>query len=191
MTWIQTYTGRAFDFADPRPQDVRAPDISHALSMQCRFNGHCNSFYSVAQHCVLAARLLRLKEESLAMEGLLHDAAEAYMGDLVRPLKTMDALEAFSAIEARVERIIRVRFGLPERKAPGVAEAVKLVDERLLATEKLFLMKTEPRPWQLKASPLTAQERTAIGMPSWEGWPPAEADRAWRHEFVESWEAKA
>lgn len=86
MTYIKTYTGILFDLAtfDQSKLDIR--DIAHALSMQCRFNGHCKKFYSVAEHCVRASWLVGHGATSHA---LMHDASEAYVGDVVSPLKRM------------------------------------------------------------------------------------------------------
>ncbi len=98
--WMETYTGKRLDVMDFKAIDMRLGDIAHALSNLCRFNGHCRVFYSVAEHSVRVSIhaesvALRLKEPlntplfvaQCAMFGLLHDAAEAYLGDIVRPTK--------------------------------------------------------------------------------------------------------
>src|SRR5690242_11754504 len=82
--WMQTYTGRRFWPLDPRVDDIDIGDIAHHLSLVCRFAGACREFYSVAQHCVGVSYVCDPKD---ALWGLLHDAAEAYVGDMVRPLK--------------------------------------------------------------------------------------------------------
>src|SRR5690606_19551202 len=83
---IQTFgSAEPVAFFDPRPGDVDLEVFAHALSLQCRFGGHCKVFYSVAQHCVLTARILH--DSYWRHEALMHDAAEAYIGDVVRPLK--------------------------------------------------------------------------------------------------------
>ena len=97
--WIQTFTGRAFYVLDPRPEDVDIEDIAHALSMQCRFAGHCREFYSVAQHSVTASWLVPPED---ALWGLLHDAAEAYVVDLPRPIKRAWQLESYGIIDRDV-----------------------------------------------------------------------------------------
>lgn len=84
MTWILTRSGRKFDLARPTADMVDPADIAHSLSMQCRFNGHTSRYYSVAQHSYLVADLVPAEDQ---LAGLLHDATEAYVGDLVRPLK--------------------------------------------------------------------------------------------------------
>lgn len=110
--WIKTVTGRKFYPLDPRFQEVNIEDVAHALSMKVRFNGHVQRYYSVAQHSVHVSRILERwhpKRRDLAMWGLLHDAAEAYLADIPRPMKPYtfhDAgdsrCEAFSATENRI-----------------------------------------------------------------------------------------
>jgi hypothetical protein len=126
---MTTATGRAFWPADPRPEDVFIEDIAPMLSRQCRFNGAMRSdveIYTVAQHCCLVSDHL---PDELKLEGLLHDAAEAYTGDLIKPIKLM--LPGWKAIERDVERAVRNRFNLP----PTMTPAVKEQDRRAVATE--------------------------------------------------------
>jgi uncharacterized protein len=148
VTWVQTYTGRMVNLLHPLASAMRMDDIAHALANQCRFNGHCRRFYSVAQHSVLAAgRVGRgLAARRLA---LLHDAAEAYTGDIVTPLK--EAVPILRSIEADILEAIHDRFCVyPDAKT---AALVRLVDGRLLATECRELMATPPAPWADLAKP--------------------------------------
>lgn len=91
MTWILTNSARPFDLLNPRAENVITTDLAHALSLVCRFNGHCAHHYSVAQHSLLVAYIIEkvggTPEEQLA--GLLHDGTEAYISDLTRPLKLL------------------------------------------------------------------------------------------------------
>jgi hypothetical protein len=130
--WIQTRTGRKFWPLDPRPEDVHIEDIAHALAMKCRYGGHCLRFYSVAEHSVLVSQFL---PPELALWGLLHDAGEAYLADVPRPVKQQ--LTGFHALEAAVLRAVAVRFGLQ-----GVVEPpeVKRIDTALLSDERKVLM---------------------------------------------------
>jgi hypothetical protein len=82
--YIVTYTGRRFHFLDPKIDEISIEDIAHALSNVCRFTGHTKRFYSVAEHSCLVSALCDNR-----LEGLLHDASEAYMSDLSSPLKML------------------------------------------------------------------------------------------------------
>jgi hypothetical protein len=85
---IETFTGKFFDYDEPAAEQVCVEDIAHALSQVCRFGGHTRTFYSVAEHCVLASRLLEnTSAHDYRLAALLHDAHEAYLGDLPTPLK--------------------------------------------------------------------------------------------------------
>lgn len=136
--WMQTIGGRAFYVLDPRPEEVDIDDIAHALSMLCRFGGHCTRFYSVAEHCVRVSTAI--EEAGGTVEdcfvGLMHDAAEAYIGDMVWPLKRAPESEGYKAIERRVEAAIAERFGF----AAVMPAIVKRFDLVLLSTEKRDLM---------------------------------------------------
>lgn len=91
MNWILTNSARPFDLLNPLAENVITTDLAHALSLVCRFNGHCAWHYSVAQHSLLVAYIIEKEggtpEEQLA--GLLHDGTEAYINDLTRPLKLL------------------------------------------------------------------------------------------------------
>lgn len=138
--WIQTYSGRQFWPLAPAPEDVFIEDIAHALSNICRYAGHCRSFYSVAQHSVLVA-LNCPPEHQLA--GLLHDAAEAYIIDMPRPIKHDESMKAYREIEKNLEAVIFDKFGLPN----PLPLIVKRIDDALLTTERRDLMATPPIPW--------------------------------------------
>ena len=140
MSWMQTYTGRKFSLLNPTADDVDIVDIAHALSNICRFNGHVMSFYSVAQHSVIVSHFV---EPENALWGLLHDAHEAYVGDVIAPMKAavlkefLESGGAFStAIERRVQSVVRKKFSLPY---PPPLD-VKRVDLLALATESRDVM---------------------------------------------------
>lgn len=124
--WILTYSGKRFSFLDIDPEAIDIGDIATALSNICRFTGHLDQHYSVAQHCVLVSHLV---EPHLAFEGLMHDASEAYCGDVSSPLKAR--LPDYREIEGRVDRAIRAKYGLPLVETPDV----KVADLRMLASE--------------------------------------------------------
>ena len=124
--WIQTYTGVRFDLEAPTPEMIRIEDIAHALALINRFAGHTREPYSVARHSIYVAEVL---PPSLKLEGLLHDAAEAYLGDVTSPLKEL--LPDYRIIETRVEDVIRRKFNLPAI----ASHEVRVADLRLCATE--------------------------------------------------------
>lgn len=141
--WIQTYTGRKFYPLDPRPEDVCIEDIAHALSNVCRFAGHVREFYSVAQHSVLVSSFA---EGPAALWFLLHDAPEAYLGDITRPLKRdLTALgRPVHEVEDGLMVVVAEAMGLP----PGCDwDAVKRADDAVLATEARDLMSPLHPEW--------------------------------------------
>lgn len=137
--WLQTYSGLMFHPRDPRPEDVEPNDIAHGLSLVCRFGGQCTDFYSVAQHSVLVARFVERIGGTLMEQfwGLLHDASEAYIGDVIWPVKQAAEMRGYKAIEARVMGAICKRFRIPIVQ-PAIVKHADLV---LLATEKRDLMR--------------------------------------------------
>lgn len=108
-------SGNWFDILNPTRDAVDIEDIARSLSMQCRFNGHLPSFYSVAEHSVRVYDYLNIemKAPELALAGLLHDAAEAYIGDMVYPLKSVPHVgDPFKSIESELEQIIGEKYGV-------------------------------------------------------------------------------
>ena len=107
-----TYTGRRFHFLDPDPQEIHMLDIAWALAHTPRWGGHTTAPYSVAQHSVVVASLVREAGgwEGPALYALLHDASEAYLGDIPAPVKRF--LPDYKRIEATVQEAIYARFGL-------------------------------------------------------------------------------
>jgi len=167
--FMQTYTGRKFFPMDPRANEVCIRDIAHSLSLQCRYAGHCRRFYSVAEHSVLVARWLRGQTDAqTAMFGLLHDASEAYLIDVPRPVKP--ALVGYKAAEARVMAAVCARFGLQLEMPAVVHEA----DDRIIADELVNLV---PMDWH-------ARHDDPLGV-TLRYWSPAEAEE----EFLETFKA--
>lgn len=135
--WFCVYpSGRRLFVLSPRVEEIQIEDIAHHLSMICRFGGGCRYWYSVAEHSVLVSHLV---PREFALEGLLHDGTEAYLGDIIRPLK--GELPDYKRIEQMWELAIAVRFGLPRTLSPEV----KVADRRALLTERRDLQ--VPHGW--------------------------------------------
>lgn len=140
-SWTQTYTGRQFWPMDPRADEIHIADIAHALSQLCRYNGHTLTHYSVAEHCV---HLSYAVSAEAALWALLHDATEAYVGDMVRPLKRH--MPKYSAVEDHLMTVIAECFGLPGQRPP---DEVSMADTRIIIDEKEALMGPGPADWGL------------------------------------------
>ena len=138
MPAISTRSGRRLYLHNPHPSQIHIDDIAHGLAHQCRFNGQTNQFYSVAQHSVIVASIL---PPELKLAGLLHDAAEAYLGDIVQPLKAL--LPEFEQIESRFSKVIGERFNVDLTHH----DLVKKADLIALATERRDLMPMEIVEW--------------------------------------------
>ena len=164
--WMQTYTGKVFRPLNSEANKIDILDIAHALSMKCRFNGHCKEFYSVAEHSVRVASIISSPNKLWA---LLHDAPEAYLPDLLGPIKgnffigeggrvesgqpqpdgkwSSDYgvwMRTFTEVEDEIMQLIARKFGLIGDKIP---DDVKIADRILLMTEARDLMGTPPQSW--------------------------------------------
>jgi hypothetical protein len=170
--WMQTYTGRAFWPLDPRPEDVEIEDIARSLSMQCRYGGHCKMFYSVAEHC---CHICDYCPRDAALWGLLHDASEAYLLDVVRPLKRY--LTGYAEIEALVMASIEKRFELGDPPA-----IVKRLDNAILVNERDALMAAPPFDWHL---PEPAIKGLVIM-----SWTPEQAYIQFTQRFLRIWKRR-
>ncbi len=141
-SFIETFTGLAFEFDEPKAEMICIEDIAHALSNLCRYNGQCKRFYSVAEHSVLLCEAYVWgNEDAFAM--LMHDAAEAYICDLPRPIKY--ALPSYQTIEAKIERAIANKFGLTY-PPPAV---VKDWDARIILDERAQAMSQTKSDWNM------------------------------------------
>ena len=171
--YLQTVSGRWVNPFDPDPEQLDAGDIARALANQCRFGGHSRVFYSVAQHSVIVSELVERRGGDVedAFAALMHDATEAYLGDMPHPLKHRSALgRVFKAAEDDLELAIRDRFGIK----PNVPE-IKRVDRALLATERLAFSAEDWHWPELEGvEPLDIELRA---------WAPDEAARAFAERY--------
>lgn len=170
--WMITFTGRRFWPLDPRVDEVSFLDIAHGLSLICRYGGHTRCFYSVAEHCVLLAdHFSEAGRSDLARYALLHDASEAYIGDIIRPLKPQ--LPAFKAVEAPLERLVLQAVGLGDIPKP-----VHDADSAIIVNEARALF----YPEVLERAGWVLPERGLKGVDIM-GYPPTYAEQAWLSEF--------
>lgn len=159
--WMQTYTGKAFYPLDVIEEDIDILDIAHSLALQCRYNGHTTKHYSVAEHCVLLSYYVEPQD---ALWALLHDAPEAYIGDMVRPLKKH--MPDFIAADDRITAIIAVKYGLEGTVIP---KQVTAADIQICLNERNALLGEPPQAWAIDGEPLPGVEIHA-----WD-WETAEA----------------
>jgi uncharacterized protein len=160
--WIGTFSGTKFWPLEPRYEEISIEDIAHSLSRQCRFNGHCGPFYSVAEHSIEVSRAIPIKLlhwEEVALWGLMHDAAEAYLSDIVRPIKGRSfyyfsprgmecgRFKTYHQCEGDLLYEVAKRFGLTMPIPREVDEA----DERMLATERQQLFDGRQPDWDCLA----------------------------------------
>lgn len=165
--WMQTFTGRQFWPIDPRPDEIDLLDVAHGLSMICRYGGHAKRFYSVAEHCchLFDFAMTRCPQEVLAWV-LMHDASEAYLGDIPRPLKPF--LPGYKALEAKMTAAVAVRFNL----VGDEPAFVKQIDLRITGDEAAQNMAAPPTPWADTGPILGVELRF---------WKPADAKRNFLH----------
>lgn len=168
--WTLTYSGRKFWLEDPRPEDVDINDIAHALSMICRYGGHSREFYSVSQHAILVSKLVCPKH---AMFGLMHDASEAYISDIISPLKPL--IKNYMEIEATIMDAISKRFGFSMDN--DAKQDIKKADRIMLVTEIRDLTNTDISLIKCKEKPLDMHIQTC--------WGPSEAKSKFLARFYE------
>lgn len=181
---INLYSGGKINLLDPRPEQIDIRDIAHALSNICRFGGHTREFYSVAQHSCLVSHLIYSPEihsikgaNELQLIALLHDASEAYLGDVVKPLKHRIAL-AYEPLEMLFTIAINRRFGIDLQAIIATQQAVKYADKRALEMEFNALFSDDPTDlwvWAVDYYP-TAKNNC---------WSPEEAEEIFLSTFNE------
>jgi len=137
--YMLTASGKHFDLLDPKPEQIDHCDIFASISKLCRFTGHCNETYTVGQHSLL---VMSLVPGEFRLEALMHDAAEAYTGDIGTPMKVALG-PSFREIEHRIEAVVRAKYGLPGKLSPEVKHA----DRVALGLEKRRLMPEDYIAW--------------------------------------------
>lgn len=144
-TSIKTVTGEYLDLVNPKPESINIRSIGMSLSKICRYGGQCPEFYSVAEHCFHCVDLAY--DDGVDSEALkaifLHDAAEAYIGDMVRPLKLL--LPEFGVIEKRIEAAIEQKFNVSFSKYES---EIKTYDRLLLKAEKMMIWPNDGSQWE-------------------------------------------
>ena len=134
-TWFVSRSGIIWDVAEPTESMIYWPDLAESMAKQCRWNGHCRGFYSVAQHCVLVSKLV---DPTLRAHALLHDAHEAFLGDIIRPVKVVLG-DALKDVEKRLDQVIYGAAGL-DKLTDVQRDRIKDADMRALATERRDIM---------------------------------------------------
>lgn len=140
--WIETYTGRRFDLLDPEPDQVSIIDIAHSLAAIVRFGGHARQRISVAEHSLFVSRIVA---PEIAIHGLLHDAAEAYIGDITRPMKAL--LHDGAELEERILQVIYEKYGLDRTGIHAWGPRIKAADNIALKLEAQAYMHSGGSTW--------------------------------------------
>jgi len=184
-SWMQTYTGGQFWPLDPRPEDILVVDIAQALSMTCRYNGHVTAFYSVAEHSVILSNFVSPEN---ALAALLHDAAEAYVGDMVRPLK--QDMPQFKEAEDKILGMIFAKYGLDTERVddkivPFIPDEVHDADNRILLDEKNQLLARGSYQWHQE---LNGTKRLGVDVHCWS---PRVAKEEFMYRFDQLWGSRA
>lgn len=168
--WIQTYSGISFYPIDPRQEDIEIVDIAHSLSLQCRYAGHCKEFYSVAEHCCHLHDIIEDKDKFAA---LMHDASEAYLVDIPRPVKPY--LLNYYELEDKIQSVIFEKYQI----SFPYSKQVKELDYSILLDEKNILMNPSRQPWDM----VGIKEIGAVI----QCWQPKQAKQEFINRFMLHW----
>ncbi len=172
--WLSTQQVKKFHFLDPPMSEIHIEDIAHALSMVCRFGGHGSKFYSVAEHSIRMVGMLEAKGANVQtrLAALLHDAEEAYLPDIPRPIK--HRMPEAQAIYKNLSRAILKKFKVDESQVDW--KAIKELDDRICLTEAKYLGLWHEE-WADLGEPL--------GIYTEIGWTPESAERVFLQAFAE------
>lgn len=144
--WVPTFTGKRFDPSDPQPSQVCLEDLAHHLAHQCRYAGGTIRHYSTAEHCV---RMARVGEKRLKTGLLLHDGPEAYISDVVSPVKNLDMMTPYRFMDDRLTDFIFKKYGVPYRVGSPEWYEVKDIDYAMVILEAGMVL---PHPDNLSGS---------------------------------------
>ncbi|CAN0065776.1 unnamed protein product, partial [Chrysoparadoxa australica] len=138
--YFNTASGEKISILNPSVESIHLEDIAHALSNLCRFGGHTPYFYSVAQHSLLVMRLAEHANESdqVQLAALMHDATEAYVSDMIKPIKEIIGTP-YEELEAGFEKVISFKFDID----PADFKKVKQYDRTVLEIEHATFFKKE------------------------------------------------
>ncbi len=172
---IETFSGKMIYPLKPEENDIIIDDIAHSLSMQCRFNGHCKCFYSVAEHSVNTAKVAEMlfpNIPQIVIFSLLHDASEAYLCDIPRPIKS--SFTDYLDWEKRLSDVILNKFAyrIPSEKEE---ELILKADNIMLATESYELTFSKGADWGLSEQILNDIDLFC--------WTPEEAKKKFLQKF--------
>ena len=165
--WITTYSGRKFHYLNPSSDEICIEDIAHALALTCRFGGHCKTFYSVAEHSYRVAMLVPDNDKCAA---LLHDAHEAYLHDVPRPIK--QDIIGYKLIADKIQDKIHDKFSVTVHNPT----LLKYYDDVLLSAEARDIMVTTqdweylPNDKLLEIKPTNWQMAEKIFLDFWEDY---------------------
>ena len=171
--YFQTYHGKRVHPLSPSQDEIDIADVAHSLSQQCRFLGHTDALYTVAQHSVLVSEMVPPED---ALWGLLHDASEAYLCDLPAPIKRDPQMEFYRIVEEHLLACVARKFGL----APEMPLSVKRADKILLATEFRDVTAVDDLDWIIAECGCEPAESLWITP-----WHPAVAKRRFLARFKE------
>lgn len=177
--YIITSTGRKFNLLEPKLSDIDIRDIAHAQAMQCRWTGHCKHHYSIAQHAYYCSFIGPEKE---ALERLLHDASESYIGDMNRPLKHYtEAGDHYRKVEHPLQSLIYTAFGMSDVEPASV----KAADEGMLYAELEQLLPSAD--FEFTNNPFGNSKAAKITI---EEWTPAYAEKMFLQRFEQLYKGR-
>jgi hypothetical protein len=174
-SYIPTFTGKVFNVTFPSSRDISIRDIAHSLSMQCRFGGHCQQFYSVAEHSLILSHLV---DKKIALYALLHESPHAYIHDVVIPLQPL--FPGYQEMANRIWAMVAKRF----RLSPVIPLAIRNADLKLRASEIEYLLLPTTRTWLQGVTPFTLEE-LGLRHSKQLGMLPREANRQFLARFAE------